>query len=87
MYVLLGAHANRKARQFCFLFCWNNFSSFLEEYVLGKYDSRAILALTTIIKFLKPDGDLVKMNNASLDKNSSGLFRAQEKAKLYWKKG
>jgi len=53
MLVLLGAHTNRKARQFCFLFCWNSFSSFLEEYVLGKYSSKAILALTTILKFLK----------------------------------
>lgn len=39
MLVLLGAHANRKARQFCFLFYWNSFSSFLEEYVLGKCNS------------------------------------------------
>lgn len=44
-----------KSCQLCFLFSWSSFSSFLEEDVLGKYNSEAIPALTTIL-LLKSNG-------------------------------
>lgn len=41
--------------QFCFLFSWSSFSSFLEEDVLGKLSPKAILALTPTL-LLKSNG-------------------------------